>query len=298
MRALPDPSDCQGLLVRKFYCEGCGLWRPVQIACGDRCCPTCRKRAYKRLLARYSTRTAHLPKENLSLLTLTLRIRPGVNLQTQARRIRRAFVKLMRQAKMKRCVAGGLYGLEALLQEGPRGTWNVHLHALVLTHRPVSRWFSEADGRWHSDWYDGRGGKIRPQDLGALWLALTGDSFVVDITPIRDSLGAVSEVVKYLGKGVNLPAEGPWRRDYNEAFSGSRLVQPFGCFHKASKAYEFETEDEVWAEERPVFRCPNCGCTRWIHEYELRRLEWAAKKRPSWKPWLENPDAAGRNAAS
>lgn len=281
---LPDPSDCGGKLFRSLFCAACGCEIPINITCGDRCCPTCRRKAVKRLRARYEPMLRWLRPEELALLTLTLRIRPGMNLRAQDDLIRRSIAKLLSQAQVKRCVAGGFYSVEDKLGKAPDGSrwWNVHGHVLVLAHHPVSRWMGK-DGRFHADLHDGKGGKIRPRDLGKRWAAITGGSHVVDLIPVSDKAGAVNEVLKYLSKGIGLPVAGPWRAEYNDVCKGRRLVQPFGCFHSSAKAYEFDEEDAAWAD-RPKLTCPSCAGKVFMTEFELRRLAWVASKSPRWKP--------------
>lgn len=276
----PDPSDCRGEIYRNFYCAKCGHVRPVRISCGDRTCPTCRRIAYKRLLARYCPDVELVDLSTLALVTLTRRIYDRVDLRARTAETRRAFSKLLRLKEVRAVIAGGLYGLECKLrirrigirrERLPDGTWNIHLHALVESRAPVARWL-DAKGELNADLRGPGGARLRPQDLGAMWARFTGDSYIVQVKPITDAHGAVKEVVKYLAKGTGLPTAGPWRAEYNRAFKGARLVQSFGSWHARSKDYGF---DALEREPRP-FRCPTCGGTEWISEYELRRLEWRA----------------------
>jgi hypothetical protein len=63
------------------------------------------------------------------------------------------------------------------------------------------------------------------------WLAITGDSFIVDVTPFHnqdDVVGGFLEVFKYAVKFSDMPLEQNWHG--YEVLNGRRLVASFGLF--------------------------------------------------------------------
>jgi hypothetical protein len=259
-----DESDCMGLLYRRFYCAQCGTKRDVQIVCGDRCCPTCRRRAFKRVLSAWSHRVDCVSLSRLALVTLTMLIRPQADLRARVGDIRRAFGRLVRRKAFAAVVDGGIYSIECKLTK--RNMWNVHLHALVSSRADIARWHGR-DGRLRAD-LRGCGGEImRPRDLSKLWRSITKDSYIVDIVPVRDTRGALTEIVKYINKGTGLPA-GSARETYNAALRGARLIQSFGSWHPTSDEYGL---DDLEAPGKRAFVC-TCGSVHWLSEFDLARM--------------------------
>ena len=215
-----------------LYCANCGYPYKVLIRCGDRTCPECRSRDYFRIFPMFKTFLA--TKFRLRLITLTLRYRKDILLKERVIRLRASFKKLLRQYRSE--MTGGFYSIEAKkTEEG----WNVHLHILAE-------------------------GKFIPQKaLSDSWLAITGDSPIVDIRACWSAVSGFKYILKYLLK----PAEvGDCKDEYNEAFARVRMVSAFGNWYKFNKEYQ-----KINKQVPPP--CPNCGGTKWISEFELNHLE-------------------------
>ncbi len=220
-----------------FFCEKCGEKHQVPLRCGDRCCPVCRGKDYRRLLEGYleSVKRIHRPK----LMTLTLRNVEDLN-RSYVRWVRKCFTRLMRRAYYRRLVKGGLCAFE--ITNRGRG-FHVHLHIIL-----------SADF-------------IPVRKLSHDWSGVTGGSGVVDIRAISGAREALAYCLKYLSKPPALKGkdeaisdeELEERREvYRAAVRGVRLVQAFGSLY-----------DEL-VLEIPELKCKRCGGSRWIiWEFEL-----------------------------
>lgn len=273
-----EPQGCGGKEYRTLYCAHCGAEIRVHVTCGDRTCPDCRKSESKRLRREYLPKVRLVDQTKLALITLTLRMDLGRHddLRRRLDRIRTAWRKLVRQKPM-RVVAGGLYTIEVKWTE--RQAWNVHIHALVEVEGIVRPFRIERNGRpgWAAD-LEGPAGRLSPQALSDAWRKLTGDSYIVDITPVRTwvkggqnrggARGALAYVLKYITKAGCWP--GQWARDeYDRAVKGHRLINTFGTWTPHSRAYRFA---ELGQLERPSVACKVCGASVWIPDVLLWRL--------------------------
>jgi len=100
---------------------------------------------------------------------------------------------------------GGCYFLE-VTRNVKIGSWHTHLHVI-----------------WE-------GSFISQQKLREQWLAITGDSFIVDVRFIRDTAGAISYLAKYLGKPApaSVADDDATLLDYVMGMRGRRLLGVFG----------------------------------------------------------------------
>jgi hypothetical protein len=102
---------------------------------------------------------------------------------------------------------GAVWSYEFKVGEGS-GLWHPHAHAVWLHYDDIDQ-----------------------EQLQREWLAITGDSFIVNVTPFYDQeniVGGFLEVFKYAVKFSNMPLEQNWHG--YEILNGRRLVASFGLF--------------------------------------------------------------------
>lgn len=168
--------------------------------CHDRWCLACgRERAAtitNNLLSVVSARTCRF-------VTLTLR-HSRTSLTDQINRLYRSFAVLRRREFWKSSVTGGAAFLE--IKVGKDGLWHPHLHVVC-------------EGSW-----------IDQKGLSREWLAVTGDSSIVDVRMVKDDGEAAGYLTKYLTK----PASGSVYNNVEMldemmiALRGRRLCMTFG----------------------------------------------------------------------
>lgn len=172
-------------------------------ACHDRFCLPC-ARARGRILADNIVKT--LAGKPVRFITLTLRQRPEPLVHV-INRLHTAFTKLRTRPIWKDNVLGGCAILEIKWSD-VNEAWNVHLHCLV------------------------HGKYILQSTLSAIWSAVTGDSFVVDIRLITSSVHIATYIAKYVSKPFdNTYVNRPARLDEAiMAMHGRRLCMTFGTW--------------------------------------------------------------------
>jgi hypothetical protein len=98
------------------------------------------------------------------------------------------------------------------------------------------------------------------EQLQREWLAITGDSFIVNVTPFHnqdDVVGGFLEVFKYAVKFSNMPLEQNWHG--YEILNGRRLVASFGLFRGV-------VIPESLTDEPPIETLPY-----WEHFYRYQK---------------------------
>lgn len=179
-------------------------FRIRSIKCHDRFCVPCSNERSRRVRHAILDYIHGMP--DLSLITLTL-LASEDTLTACLDRITKAFKALRQKALWKKAVKGGISIIETKVGEGS-GRWHCHYHILC------------------------QAGYLDQKKLSALWLEVTGDSYIVDIRRVGARTGAVQYITKYITKSsdqniVNSP------RHLSEAiigFTGRRLVSTFGTF--------------------------------------------------------------------
>lgn len=137
-----------------------------------------------------------------------------------------------------------------------------HLHSSFATLRKTALWrdkvdagvaflevkHSEKSGRWHPHFHIVSVGRYLPHDaLAAAWLAITGDSIIVDVRVVKDQ----SQVAQYVTKYCSKPAPNELYRDPEKldaaiiAMKGRRLLTTFGAW-------------------RGTALCKNASLTDWV----------------------------------
>lgn len=102
---------------------------------------------------------------------------------------------------------GAVWSYEFKVGDGS-GLWHPHAHAVWLCYETPDQ-----------------------EKLQQEWLAITGDSFIVNVTPFHnqdDVVGGFLEVFKYAVKFSNMPLDQNWHGF--ETLQGRRLVASFGLF--------------------------------------------------------------------
>ena len=193
MDALVRAETPAGSMLRFTRC-GCNSWvykaqdesgryRVSTDKCHSRWCEACQSE-HRRLVARnlaaklvevLELRDLHSQTDKLRFITLTLKT-SDTSLSDQLDRLYAAFATLRSRSIWKRNVLGGILFLELTISK--EGRWHPHLHVIVA-------------------------GKYLPQPLlREAWLAITGDSYIVDVRLVRNPAIAASYVAKYASKVV------------------------------------------------------------------------------------------------
>jgi hypothetical protein len=164
-------------------------------------------------------------KTGLRFVTLTLRHRRAP-LADVLRRLRECFALLRRRKWWAERVRGGVAILEVKLSK--HGLWHPHLH--IITE-----------------------GKFLPQqELAAQWLAVTGDSSVVDVRAIDAGPNGSHQISKYVTKYVTKPCCSGVESDpelldeFVLAMKGQRQYDRFGTWRKVDLDAEDPTSPNDW----------------------------------------------------
>jgi hypothetical protein len=178
------------------------LFKRVPDFCRDRWCVPCARQ-------RAATITANLmPRIDgrfIRFVTLTLK-RDNRSLRDRLTRLVASFAKLRKRPWWLDVVDGGIAFTE--ITRGTNGDhWHPHLHIIAL-------------------------GRFMPQDvLAREWLAVTGDSHIVDVRAPRDN----RQVANYLTAYCTKPADAQVLTDPHalleaiNALRGRKLLHAFGC---------------------------------------------------------------------
>jgi hypothetical protein len=165
-------------------------------------------------------------------LTLTVAGGDG-ELGPQLDRVLAHFREFRRRSAWRAHVRGGVAAVQTT--RGKKGDrWHVHLHCLV-------------------------DGEFWPQaDISAEWLAVTGDSPIVDIRAVPDRERTAKYIARYVGRGSDWSG---WSDDEvldaAHGLAGRRLLLTFGTSHNARK------EDDG-QEDRPKLERHYCSVGRLI----------------------------------
>jgi hypothetical protein len=183
-------------------------------------CPLCAIRRGAKMVKAYMDRLEVIgqyhPAVKAYLVTLT--VKDGEDLGERFAHLRGAVKRLQQQRRNFGKVRGaphveaaksiGGVGSYEFKRGKGSGLWHPHVHMVWLC-------YEEPDA-----------GK-----LSAEWLAITGDSFIVDVRPFvdqQDVLGGFLEVFKYAVKFSDLPLEDNWQGFLE--LSAKRLIFSFGEF--------------------------------------------------------------------
>lgn len=178
-----------------------GHLRVQSTRCKLRWCPICRD--VSRMIVTTAVdgwlRRRKFPK----MLTFTLK-HSDDDLLTQINRIYKSFQKIRQRVFFKKNVTGGVWFFQLKLNPLTE-QWHPHIHCLV-------------DGKFLSQ-----------SKLKDLWLKITGDSFVVDVRPVKDLDNASTEVARYATSPAdltNMSFEHAW--EVFDATEGKRICGTWG----------------------------------------------------------------------
>ncbi len=146
--------------------------------CKLRWCPICRDVSRMIVTAAVDEwlRLQDYPK----MITLTL-AHSDDPLDLQITRIYKAFQNLRKRALFKNLVTGGVWFFQLKFNNDTQ-QWHPHIHCLVA------------------------GGFLPHGALKTLWHKITGDSYVVDIRPVKDLDGCSNEVARYATSPADITA--------------------------------------------------------------------------------------------
>ena len=211
-------TGCRGQSLQAFVECGSGCWvqhsgsrsryRLVCNCCRSRWCVPCGVARAARLRASVGDQLKQW--ERVRFITLTLRAR-DCPLADQIDRLQACFRELKKRPEWKSNVDGCAAFLEVKIGQ-KSGLWHVHLHCLAV-------------GRW-----------IDQRDLSRAWLAVTGDSSIVDVKLAKSTNGVAAYVTKYVTKPLDSSVlASPDRLDEAiVALRGRRLCNGSGTLRKIS----------------------------------------------------------------
>lgn len=186
-------------------------------------CPLCAIRRGAKQVQAYLEKFELLRNENprLKAYMLTLTVKNGHDLSERFEHLTKSVKKLLarrRDALRGKCdsellkALGGVFSYELTLS---KHGWHPHVHMVILCDQDDPILFNQA--------------KAKQSDLSKEWLAVTGDSFIVDVRPIDgDPADGFIEVFKYALKFSDLSPQ-----DNLTAYlklKGRRLTGSFGLF--------------------------------------------------------------------
>jgi hypothetical protein len=201
-------------------------WRLAANYCRDRCCQPCGRARSAQVEAALR---AWVGDRSLRFITLTLKHTPHLKLQEQLERLYRSFSSLRRRNWWKDKVKGGVAVLEVKI--GKDGLWHPHLHLLLESSY------------------------LPQQGLSHEWLAVTGDSYIVDVRKVSQEKNELKYVCSYVGKPLDSSIYNvPEMLDaFVIAIKGRRLILPFGTWHKLSLESEI-ADGGVWVCMGPLWK--------------------------------------------
>lgn len=245
------------LLFRDYYTVGKVRLHAAQFCCKHLLCPLCAVRRASKMVKAYMDRLQVLKGVrgpfNASLVTLT--VKDGEDLSERCGHLFRSVQKLhkARSGKGQKSEASkafaAVWSYEFKRGSGS-GLWHPHMHAVWLHDAPLdSRVLSQ---QWHD---------------------ITGDSFIVDITPFYDQENVVTgflEVFKYAMKFSDMSLEDNW--EGFEVLGGKRLIASFGAFRGLRVPEDLLDEP---LDELPYIE----------HFYRyLQNIGYALQERGQWHP--------------
>ena len=203
------------LMFRDYFTVGKVRLHAAKFCNKHLLCPLCAIRRGAKMVKAYMDRLAVIkqnrPELKAFLVTLTVKDAPDLGLQFQ--HLFRSVQKLHKTRSGKRqyseaCKADGAVWSYEIKRGKNSGQWHAHMHAV---------WLCEEAPDAHA--------------LSKQWHAITGDSYIVDVTPFHDQDDLITgflEVFKYALKFSDMPLEDNWEAFHTLA--GRRLIASFGSF--------------------------------------------------------------------
>jgi hypothetical protein len=203
------------LLFRDYYTVGKVRLHAARFCKKHLLCPLCAIRRGAKMVKAYLDKLQVIKAERPSLKAylVTLTVKNGPDLLERYNHLQRSVHRLHKTRTGKgqyseACKAEGAVWSYEFKRGANSGEWHPHMHAVWLCDEaPDARKLSEQ------------------------WKHITGDSFIVDVTPFHDQADVVSgflEVFKYAVKFSDLPMADNWHG--YQVLSGKRLIASFGAF--------------------------------------------------------------------
>jgi hypothetical protein len=223
-------------------CSHCGNVLRVQVGCGERTCPICRKKwfgyHYKTVLECITA----WPR--IYFMTLTIKNLDGQIYRSDITKLRKDFGKLRehytkRKKGSREIISQKIKGGFYIIQATNRGRgWHPHLHVL----------------------YDGS--YIAKESLALAWANITSGSYVVDIRVAETAARGLKYLLSDFLQSPRIRPED--YAEYNGIFKGQRIIQPFGTY----KNIKF----------RKSYACPICGCECWLELNDFLHKDRIARR--------------------
>ena len=196
-------------------------------------CPLCAIRRGSKLVMKYLDVYKRLISENARLkpYMVTLTVKDGEDLSERFSHLQNCVRTYNKQRHLKhyngqnKLASSAVWSFE--VKRGARsGIWHPHMHAVWLCEEEPCQ-----------------------DKLSDEWKLVTGDSFIVDITPIdqQEPITGFLEVFKYAVKFSEQSPSDTW--ECYEKLSGRRLIGSFGGF-RGSKPVD-DLVDDITEEEAP-----------------------------------------------
>lgn len=203
------------LLFRDYYTVGKVRLHAAQFCKKHLLCPLCAIRRGAKMLKAYmdKVRVILAERPHLKAYLVTLTVKNGPDLLERYTHLQRSVHKLHKTRTGKRQYS------EACKAEAAVWSYEFKLGANSGEHHP----------HMHAVWLCGEAPD--KYKLSEQWKAITGDSYIVDVTPFYDQEDIVSgflEVFKYAVKFSDLPLDQNWHA--HQVLAGKRLIASFGAF--------------------------------------------------------------------
>jgi len=215
--------------------------------CRERLCPFCAWRRQRKFIIQTMKIMYHLQNEyRLIFITLTQKNCNGENLSQSIDDMLRGFKKLMNKRQVMRQFEGIIRAIEITKNE-ESNFYHPHLHLLVAVKKD---YFKK-----NNDEY------LKQPELATMWKECLNLDYIplVSIEAVKDSKGAVSEVVKYQVKDFDIK-DTQTLRVYDTALKYKRLIAFTGVFQKIRKTLALSDIEIVDYEDyKNESLCPRCG---------------------------------------
>jgi len=203
------------LLFRDYYTVGKVRLHAAKFCKNHLLCPLCAIRRGAKMVKSYLDKLAVLKAENpnLKAYLVTLTVKDGEDLLERFNHLYQSVQSLHKTRTGKGQYSEACKALAAVwsyeFKRGANsGLWHPHVHAVWLCEEAPD-----------------------DRQLSAQWKKITGDSFIVDVTPFHDQddvLNGFLEVFKYAVKFSDLPLADNWHG--YQTLAGKRLIASFGAF--------------------------------------------------------------------
>lgn len=240
IRSLTRSKENQHISIRLFKCGHYLHFRDyytvdqLRLIRADFCkqhliCPLCALRRGAKFVEKYMERVFLVGQENPGLMPylVTLTVKDGPDLDERFNHLHASYKTMrteMKDASMGRRIKiemnkaqGGVASYEFKRGSGS-SMWHPHIHAVWLcTSAPD------------------------PEKLAREWREITGDSFIVDVTPFHDDpVSGFMEVFRYALKFSDMEISDNWTAA--QVLKSRRLVAAFGCLFGVKVPDKLEDE--------------------------------------------------------